>query len=306
MAAALQNDRGHAMALLLVLRCFLLVAGDADCPKRGGGTVCCTWCSQWTCEHPSGSCDGCGPEIGCQDKPPPPPSPPPQPAIPPWKVHATPGFLTIYGHEGVLYANGEPLSLKGVNWFGSENRMGPPLGLDKHDIGWYMTFLRDNGFNAIRLLFNHEGILTNATLEPPDEAKYGAGAPWEAPELQEYGYLEMFARLAEVAAEHGILILMACHRLRPDAWPGDGLWYDEALTEARVLESWGRIAARLCGQWNIFAVDLQNEPHKASWGKGLGEESDWGHAAERIGTRATCATEARGQTQLHAEDRIRP
>ena len=31
-----------------------------------------------------------------------------------------------------LYANGEVLNIKGVNWFGSEGRSGPPLGLDKH------------------------------------------------------------------------------------------------------------------------------------------------------------------------------
>ena len=32
-----------------------------------------------------------------------------------------------------------------------------------------------------------------------------------------------------------------------------------------------------------MGADLQNEPHSASWGKGLGDASDWGHAAERIG-----------------------
>ena len=40
----------------------------------------------------------------------------------------------------------------GVNWFGSEGRSGPPLGLDKHQIGWYMKFLKDNDFNASTLV----------------------------------------------------------------------------------------------------------------------------------------------------------
>ena len=93
----------------------------------------------------------------------------------------------------------------------------------------------------------------------------------------------MFAKLAEVAADHGVLVMMACHRLNPKAWPGEGKWFDKTITEARVLESWGKISGRLCGQWNVFAVDLQNEPHASSWGKGLGPTSDWGHAAERIG-----------------------
>jgi len=86
-----------------------------------------------------------------------------------------------------------------------------------------------------------------------------------------------------VAASYGILIMMACHRLEPAAWPGKGLWYDEKVTEQMVLDSWSKLAASLCGRWNVFAVDLQNEPHAASWGKHMGDHSDWGHAAERIG-----------------------
>ena len=43
------------------------------------------------------------------------------------------------------------------------------------------------------------------------------------------------------------------------------------------------LLGRLCGQWNVMGVDLMNEPHAASWGKGMGDGSDWGHAAERIG-----------------------
>ena len=53
-----------------------------------------------------------------------------------------------------------------------------------------------------------------------------------------------------MAAEYGILVTMACHRLTPDAWPGNGKWYDGTVTEARVLASWSRVAAKLCGHWN--------------------------------------------------------
>lgn len=76
--------------------------------------------------------------------------------------------------------------------------------------------------------------------------------------------------------------MIACHRLKPDAWPGDGLWYDQRITETAVRMSWGMIAKKLCSQWNVFAVDLQNEPHSSSWAKG-DMSTDWGHAAERLG-----------------------
>ena len=94
-------------------------------------------------------------------------------------------------------------SLHGDTGFGSESRTGPPLGLDVHDIAWYMRFLQDNNFNAIRFLFNHEDVLHNHVLDAPDEEKYGAGAPWESPELENYKYIDMFVKLARVAADHG-------------------------------------------------------------------------------------------------------
>lgn len=173
---------------------------------------------------------------------------------------------------------------QGVNWFGSENRAGPPLGLDRHSMDWYMQFLKRNQFNAIRFLFNHHGILENSPLEPPDEEKYGAGAPWESPELAHFRYLDMFLKLAQAAAKHGILVLMACHRLSPDAWPGKGRWYDDdTVNELLVLQSWRKIASKLCSQWNVAFVDLQNEPHASSWGKGDGPKLDWGQAAQRLG-----------------------
>ena len=41
------------------------------------------------------------------------------------------------------------------------------------------------------------------------------------------------------------------------------------------------MAHALCGRWNVFAADLQNEPHASSWAKG--RATDWNRAAERIG-----------------------
>ena len=76
--------------------------------------------------------------------------------------------------------------------------------------------------------------------------------------------------------------MMACHRTRPDAWPGDGLWYDGLLDEDSVQRSWDFVAEKLCKQWNVFAVDLQNEPHASSWGKG-NPATDWDQGAQRMG-----------------------
>ena len=177
---------GCLLAVVVFAYCPALVSaiscgnGDTRCIERS----CSAFCGKYTCDHEL--CVGCDSREGCPDKPPPPPSPPPRPGLPPWdkQPFMVGQEVRFYATaDGKLYANGLEFRIKGVNWFGSENRAGPPQGLDKHDLDWYMKFLVDHGFNAIRILFNHEDVLKNSPLEPPNEAKYGKGAPWEAPEL---------------------------------------------------------------------------------------------------------------------------
>ena len=85
-----------------------------------------------------------------------------------------------------------------------------------------MDFLKLHEFNAIRLLFTHEYVMKNDIVEAPD----GAG-PGHL--LFQRRYVSMFLAIAHAAAQRGILIMIACHRIKHDAWPGAGLWYDDAL-----------------------------------------------------------------------------
>ena len=245
--------RDLGMRAVALLSCLLLQL--PSCKSRS----CDVWCNSYTCHM--GPCNDCTEETGCAAKPPPPPRLPPRPSMPPFDYDKiSPGAIHFEGRGGLLYGNDQQFHIKGVNWFGSENRAGPPLGLDKHPISWYMQWLKDNKFNAIRLLFNHQMILSDEPLEPPNEDVYGVGAPWEAPELAHFRYLEMFDKIAEVASDFGILILMAAHRLGPNDWPGNGLWYNGRITEDIVLQSWTKISERLCGRWNVFAGTQRPQP----------------------------------------------
>ena len=69
----------------------------------------------------------------------------------------------------------------------------------------------------------------------------------QAPELRGLSYLAMFRAIAEEAGRRGILVLMACHRTKPDAWPGDGLWFDADVSEHQVSISWEKITQARCG-----------------------------------------------------------
>ena len=112
-------------------------------------------------------------------------------------------LLDVYGADGSLFVNGVPLSIKGVNWFGSESYGGPPGGLTEHTIDFYLDFLQEHKFNALRLLFNHQSVMRDAVVEAP---------PNLLDDLREVRYIEQFSLLARAAARRGILIVLGCRR----------------------------------------------------------------------------------------------
>jgi hypothetical protein len=115
----------------------------------------------------------------------------------------------------------------------------------------YLDFLKKHDFNAIRLLFNHDNVERDDIVETPEAEEL----------LFQTRYINMFRMLAKEAGRRGILIMIACHRITADAWPGAGLWYDDSIgwSEERVMKSWTKLAPILCEHWNIFAADITNE-----------------------------------------------
>ena len=192
------------------------------------------------------------------------------------------GIINFRGEQGVLMANCKAFSFKGINWYGSEGINGVLEGLNHFSMSHYFDFLREHKFNAMRFLFNHESVLNDAPIptlminpiKNPEliDSETGHGIP----------YVEMIKVTAQAAAEKDVLVVIAAHRLTPDGWPGNGLWYSDQMPESRVKESWTKLANALCGQWNVVAVDLQNEPHKATWGQGVAA-TRWDLAAKRLG-----------------------
>ena len=58
------------------------------------------------------------------------------------------------------------LHIKGANWFGTEEQHAVLYGLEKRSLDDLLAFLAANGFNALRLLFNHEHV----DSDPPTPA----------------------------------------------------------------------------------------------------------------------------------------
>ena len=186
-------------------------------------------------------------------------------------------FIDFQSADGQLTANGAPFYLKGVSWRGGEGPTDLPGGLEglhAHTLDAYMKQIADGGFNAVRLFFNHRAVLDGEEVRHFD--------PAVEPLLVGKAYAAALRVIAVAAAKHGLLVALVCGRLTPLDAPGNGLWASAEVPEADVLRSWSVLAHVLCGQLNVFAVDLFEEPHGATWAAG-DDATDWHAAAQRIG-----------------------
>lgn len=102
----------------------------------------------------------------------------------------------------------------------------------------------------------------------------------ENPDLVGKTGLDVLEVLVEKAARRGLLIMPDYHRIRAQDGISE-LWYDGEYPESEVINLWGKVLDRIGKKWNVFAIDLKNEPHgAASWGQG--RDTDWNQAAERM------------------------
>eukprot|EP00966_Prymnesium_polylepis_P014062 324518-Prymnesium_polylepis.1 len=84
--------------------------------------------------------------------------------------------------------------------------------------------------------------------------------------------------------------MLTLHRLRRDydGWPGswDGRWFEGwegGLNEGTIIDMWKEVADEFCGEWNLFAADIMNEPYSGSWASTTAEHSEWeasGHPSD--------------------------
>ena len=203
------------------------------------------------------------------------------PAVPQTSVKASTANvkppIDFHSEHGQLYANGELFIIKGANWYGAEGPGDLPEGLSgqfAHSMDHYMQLLADAKFNAVRVAFNHQAVLESKPVLHFDASV--------EPLLQGKRYVESLLLIARAAAKHNIIVAFVAGRLTPEDVPGNGLWYSEKVPEEAVKHSWTQMARGLCSQWNVFAVDLFEEPHGTTWA-GLERSVNWHAAAQRIG-----------------------
>ena len=154
-------------------------------------------------------------------------------------------------------------------WFGAEVSPGyVPEGLWAVSYDSLLDFLHNNSFNVLRMPFCVDMIQKFADKKPPA----GSINYQYNPELANLTTLEVYNFIVKAAGDRGIFVMLDMHRLNGEGQ--SALWYDNTHPPSMTNATWITVISQFTKQWNVFAVDIYNEPHGATWGDGNGK-TDW-------------------------------
>jgi endoglucanase len=173
----------------------------------------------------------------------------------------------------ILTADGGPVQITGVSWFGMETGTYAPHGLWTRNWQAMLDQIAALGFNTIRLPFSNDALVPGRM---PQNINYDIN-----PDLSGKTSLEVMDTLIRGAGDRGLKVILDRHR--PTAEAQSELWYTDAVSEARWISDWAMLAQRYKDEPALLGVDLHNEPRgPATWGSG-DPATDWRLAAERAG-----------------------
>uniref|UniRef100_K3W879 Glycoside hydrolase family 5 domain-containing protein n=1 Tax=Globisporangium ultimum (strain ATCC 200006 / CBS 805.95 / DAOM BR144) TaxID=431595 RepID=K3W879_GLOUD len=184
-------------------------------------------------------------------------------------------FINFRSVNGKLLADGETFYIKGINWFGFETIEGAVQGLwpSATTIETALDTLVENDFNAVRLPLALDSVINDPDVSNDQTAGTAA--------LAGKTYLEVLDYFVNEARKRNILVLLDSHRIEaaePD--------FPDVAEPTKITPALEKLATRYCNNpatWNVFGIDIKNEPKgTATWGSG-DEATDWRLAAATIG-----------------------
>jgi len=193
-------------------------------------------------------------------------------ATPQVSVGSGTGFWRTNGRQ-IVDANGQPVRITGINWFGMETNTFCPHGLWARNWRDMLDQMRSLGYNTLRLPFASQ-MLDSGSI--PNGIDFNRN-----PDLAGLNGLQILDRIVDYAGQIGLRIFLDRHR--PDSSGQSALWYTSQYTEQRWISDWRMLAQRYRNNPTVVGADLHNEPHSpACWGCG-DTALDWRLAAERAG-----------------------
>ncbi len=182
------------------------------------------------------------------------------------------GYWRTSGAQ-IVDADGQPVRIAGINWFGFETTNLLPHGIWQRGYKDMMNQMKSLGFNTLRLPYSDDIFKTNLSPNGIDAT--------QNPDLVGLTSLQIMDKIVAYAGQIGLRIFLDRHR--PDSNGQSELWYTSAVSEQIWINHWVALANRYKGNTTVIGADLHNEPHGAAkWGSGV-NSNDWRLAAERCG-----------------------
>ena len=180
------------------------------------------------------------------------------------------GFLSTDGNQ-IVAADGTPVKIAAINWYGLETPNFAPTGLYAQNYQTMMNEMVQAGFNTIRLPWSDQLFDPGST---PSGINYSLN-----PDLQSLTGLQIMDKIVAYAGQIGLKIILDHHRTAAGGGANaNGLWYDFTYSAARFQQDWTALAQRYARNPTVIGADLDNEPHDpATWGGG--GPDDWAAAA---------------------------
>lgn len=194
------------------------------------------------------------------------------------------GYWSTNGNQ-LLDANGQPVRIAGINWYGLETTDAVVHGLWAQDYKRILDTVKTLGYNTVRIPFSNQVVETNP--QPSNISFYGSTGPINT-DLKGLRALEVLDRIIAYSGQIGLKVILDNHRSAAgNSAEPNGLWYTSDYPESKWIADWVVLARRYNGDSTVVGFDLRNEPHTANgggatWGDG-NAETDWRLAAERAG-----------------------
>jgi len=175
----------------------------------------------------------------------------------------TSAYFVSRNHR-LYYKNETEFLLKGINYSGFETTCYAPHGLWVHDLDYYLDFIANNNFNAIRLPFSYE---FSKNLENPPQMEC-VGAQDEGCKATMGTLMDCFF---QKALSRNLFIVIDFHTI---GWVINEYPYG-TLTKNEFLLGWDNVLDRIMHYPNLLGIDIKNEPHGNitwnQWGKVVNE-----------------------------------
>ncbi len=178
------------------------------------------------------------------------------------------------GGNQILDANGTPVRIAGINWYGFETPDEVAHGLWAQDYHAIIDDIRNLGYNTIRIPFSNQ--MVESPIVPQNLSFYNSG-PINT-DLKGLNSLQILDKIVAYAGQDGLKVILDDHRSEAgESAEQNGLWYTSAYPSQNWVSDWATLAKRYAGNPTVIGFDLRNEPHTpagdtyaqgATWGTG--------------------------------------